>query len=89
MRSGIMIAKVTAQQGLTPSVDDARFVRVCLDILESKKVFNSRAREQHTHQRKMLLSLLEHHAPSQQPARSRARKESQHEAHTKYNSDSE
>ena len=62
LRACIMIGQVTAMQGLHPSADDARFVRTCLDVLESKKAFTSRARERRAQQRKMLLSLIEHHS---------------------------
>jgi nitric oxide reductase NorQ protein len=61
LRACIMISRVAAMQGLQPSADDARFVTVCLDVLESKKAFTSRARERRTQQRKMLLSLIDHH----------------------------
>ncbi len=61
LRACIMISRVAAMQGLQPSADDARFVTVCLDVLESKTAFTSRARERRTQQRKMLLSLIEHH----------------------------
>jgi nitric oxide reductase NorQ protein len=61
LRACIMIARVTAMQGLSLSADDARFVSICLDVLESKKAFTSRARERRAQQRKMLLSLIEHH----------------------------
>ncbi|MDO9129965.1 MAG: gas vesicle protein GvpN [Anaerolineales bacterium] len=61
LRSCIMIAKVTAMQGLRPSAQDAHFVRICLDMLESKTAFTSQARERRPQQRKMLLSLIEHH----------------------------
>jgi len=61
LRSGIMIAKVTVMQDLQPSARDPRFVRVCLDLLESKTAFTSQAQERRPQQRKMLLSLIEHH----------------------------
>ncbi|MBU0703251.1 MAG: gas vesicle protein GvpN [Chloroflexi bacterium] len=61
LRACIMIAKVAAMQGLQPTVQDPRFVRVCLDMLESKTAFTSQARERRAQQRKMLLSLIEHH----------------------------
>ncbi len=61
LRSCIMIAKVTAMQGLRPSAQDAQFVCICLDVLESKTAFTSKARERRAQQRKMLLSLIEHH----------------------------
>lgn len=62
MRSCIMIARVVAQEHLQPSVNDPRFVGVCLDVLESKTAFTSQARERRTQQRKMLLNLIEHHS---------------------------
>lgn len=61
LRSCIMIAKVTAMQGLHSSASDAHFVRVCLDALESKTAFTSQARERRAQQRKMLLGLIEHY----------------------------
>jgi nitric oxide reductase NorQ protein len=61
LRACIMISRVAAMQGLQLSADDARFVTVCLDVLESKKAFTSRARERRAQQRKMLLSLIDHH----------------------------
>jgi len=61
LRACIMAAKVTAMQGLHPSASDARFVRICLDLLESKTAFTSQSRERRPQQRKMLLSLIEHH----------------------------
>jgi nitric oxide reductase NorQ protein len=61
LRACIMIARVTAMQGLQPSAQDPRFVNICLDMLESKTAFTNRARERRTQQRKMLLSLIEHH----------------------------
>lgn len=63
LRSCVMIAKVAAQEGLHPSAADPRFVRICLDLLESKTAFTSKARERRAQQRKMLLSLIEHHCP--------------------------
>ncbi|MBI4758054.1 MAG: gas vesicle protein GvpN [Chloroflexi bacterium] len=61
LRACIAIARVTAMQGLQPSAQDPRFVRICLDLLESKTAFTSQARERRAQQRKMLLSLIEHH----------------------------
>jgi gas vesicle protein GvpN len=61
LRACIMIAKVTAQQGLHPSARDPRFVRLCMDLLGSKTAFTSKARERRAQQGKMLLSLIEHH----------------------------
>ena len=64
LRACIMIAKVSAMQGLQPSARDPRFVRTCLDMLESKTAFTSQAQERRPQQRKMLLSLIEHHCGS-------------------------
>lgn len=61
LRACIAIARVMAMQGLQPSAQDPRFVRICLDVLESKTAFTSQARERRAQQRKMLLSLIEHH----------------------------
>lgn len=61
LRACIMIARVSAQQKLRPHAGDPRFVSICLDVLESKTEFTTRARERRTQQRKMLLGLIEHH----------------------------
>jgi len=61
LRSCIMISRVAALQDLQPSAQDQRFVKVCLDVLESKTTFTSQARDRRAQQRKMLLSLIEHH----------------------------
>jgi len=61
LRASIMIARVIAQQELPPAASDPRFVGICLDVLESKTVFTSGTRERRAQQRKMLLSLIEHH----------------------------
>lgn len=61
LRACIMIAKVSTMQGLQSSTQDPRFVGICLDVLESKIAFTSQARERRAQQRKMLLSLIEHH----------------------------
>jgi gas vesicle protein GvpN len=61
MRAGIMIARVAAMQAMRPSARDPRFVGICLDVLESKTAFTAQARERRAQQRKMLLSLIEHH----------------------------
>jgi nitric oxide reductase NorQ protein len=61
LRACVMISRVTAMQDLQPSAEDARFVSICLDVLESKIAFTSRTRERRAQQRKMLLNLIEHH----------------------------
>jgi nitric oxide reductase NorQ protein len=65
LRACIMIGRVTAMQGLRLAADEPRFVSVCLDVLESKTAFTSRAQERRAQQRKMLLSLIEHHCGNQ------------------------
>lgn len=61
LRACIAIAKVSGILGLKPSAGDPRFVQVCLDLLEPKTAFTSKARERRVQQRKMLLSLIEHY----------------------------
>lgn len=61
MRACLMICRVCAQQGLLPQASDPRFASIVLDILESKKSFTGRAREQRAQQRRMILALIEHH----------------------------
>ena len=61
MRVCIMIARVVTMQGMALSSADPRFVRICLDVLESKTAFTTKARERRIQQRKMLLQLIDHH----------------------------
>jgi nitric oxide reductase NorQ protein len=61
MRAALMISRVLALQGIAPSADDPRFVTLCLDILESKRSFASREREQRTQHRELLLGLIREH----------------------------
>jgi len=61
LRACIMIARVVAMQGLRASARDPRFASICMDILESKMAFTTQAQERRAQQRKMLLSLIEHH----------------------------
>jgi gas vesicle protein GvpN len=61
LRACLIIARVSAMQGLHPSVQNPRFVRICLDVLESKMAFTNQTRERRAQQRKMILSLIEHH----------------------------
>lgn len=61
LRACIMIARVSALQGLLPSAGDKRFVQICLDVLESKTAFTSKNRDRRIAQRKMLLQLIGHH----------------------------
>jgi gas vesicle protein GvpN len=61
LRACIMIGRMLATQALRPSVADARFVSVCLDVLESKTPFTAKHQERRIKERNMLLSLLEHY----------------------------
>jgi nitric oxide reductase NorQ protein len=61
LRACIMIARVMGMRDMEPSTQEPEFVQICLDVLESKSTFSSQARERRAQQRKMLLSLIEHH----------------------------
>jgi len=61
LRACLMIARVTALQDLQPSAQDGRFLRVCLDILESKVVLSSQVRQRLAQQQELLRSLIERH----------------------------
>ncbi len=63
LRGSIMIAKVVAEQDLRISSADPRFVQACLDLLGARGSFNSRSKDERVQQRKMLMSLIEHHCP--------------------------
>ncbi len=61
LRGSIMIARIVAGQNLRVSSDDPRFVQTCLDLLGARASFNSRSKDDRLQQRKMLLSLIDHH----------------------------
>ena len=61
LRACIMIARLTAAQDLRPSSDDDHFVQICLDVLEGKSAPRTGATDQRASQRKLLLSMIEHH----------------------------
>jgi len=63
MRAAIMIARISAMQGLSASADDPRFIALCLDVLESKRAFNAREQEQRRRHRELLLELIYAHCP--------------------------
>jgi nitric oxide reductase NorQ protein len=71
LRACIIIGKVTGMQKMSPDLHDPRFIQVCLDVLESKTAFTSKARDRRLSQRKMIMSLIEHHCRG---AQSRARR---------------
>ena len=64
LRASIMIARVVADQNLQVSSADPRFVQTCLDLLAAKAAFNSRTSDERLQQRKMLMSLIDHHCPA-------------------------
>jgi nitric oxide reductase NorQ protein len=61
LRACIMIARVVAMQDVNMSVHEPLFLNICLDVLESKTAFTTQARDRRVQQRKMLISLIEHH----------------------------
>ena len=64
LRASVMIAKVCATQDICVDAATPAFVNVCLDVLESKTAFTSKAKERKSEQRKMLLNLVQHHCGS-------------------------
>ena len=71
LRACIMICRVAAMQRFQASAQDPQFVRVCLDVLESKTAFTKKERQRRAQQRKMLLSLIDHHCGGQRTAEQR------------------
>ena len=61
LRACLMIARVTALQGFQPSAQDERFVRLCLDILESKVILSSRQREERMQEHELIRELVRQH----------------------------
>ncbi len=61
LRACILIARVVTMQDVNMSVHDPLFLNICLDMLESKTAFTTQSRDRRIQQRKMLLSLIEHH----------------------------
>jgi hypothetical protein len=59
-----MIARVVADQNLQVSSADHHFVQTCLDLLGARASFKSRSKDERFQQRKMLMSLIDHHCPA-------------------------
>ena len=66
LRACIMIASVVAGQNLSMSATDPRFMQTCLDVLGGRAAFRSRSADERLQQRKMLMSLIQHHCPAKQ-----------------------
>ncbi|MFC5320375.1 gas vesicle protein GvpN [Bradyrhizobium oligotrophicum] len=62
MRSAIMIARIVARELITPSVDDPRFVRLCLDVLAAKA--KPTDRDDRDRFAATLLRLMNNHCPA-------------------------
>jgi gas vesicle protein GvpN len=62
MRSAIMIARIAASESIAPTVDDPRFVRLCLDVLAAKA--KPRNREDRDQFAAALLRLMNNHCPA-------------------------
>jgi nitric oxide reductase NorQ protein len=65
LRASIMIARMVADQKLRASAADPHFVQTCLDLLGARVAFSSRATDERIQQRKMLMSLINHHCPAE------------------------
>lgn len=68
LRACIMIGRMLATQSLQPSASDARFVRVCLDVLESKTPLTVKHQERRIRERNMLISMIEHYCADSETA---------------------
>jgi gas vesicle protein GvpN len=64
LRGSIMIARVVADQNIHVSCADPRFVQTCLDLLGARSSLKSRSKDEQVQQRKMLMSLIDHHCPA-------------------------
>lgn len=64
LRASIMIARVVADQHLRVSSADPRFVETCMDMLGARAGFKSRSKDEQVQNRKMLMSMVQHHCPA-------------------------
>jgi len=62
MRSAIMIARIVARESIAPTVDDPRFVRLCLDVLAAKA--KPTRRDDRDQFAATLLRLMNNHCPA-------------------------
>ncbi len=67
VRAAIMTALVAARLHLQPSPSDERFVRVLLDMLQSKIALTRQARERRAQQHEVLRGLIEKHCDGRAP----------------------
>jgi nitric oxide reductase NorQ protein len=62
MRSAIMIARIVAREAISPTVDDPRFIRLCLDVLAAKA--KPTRRDDRDQFAAALLRLIHNHCPA-------------------------
>ena len=61
LRACIMLSSILANEGQRPTVDNAFFLQICLDVLGGKASFVAPSDERYSRQRKMIMNLIEHH----------------------------
>ena len=64
LRACIMIAKTAAHEGLRPRIGEARFVQLCIDVLEARLTLAEKTLEKHERRRALLLDLIGRHCPN-------------------------
>ncbi|MQT14773.1 gas vesicle protein GvpN [Segnochrobactrum spirostomi] len=71
LRTSLMIARVSAQEGYRVAADDPHFIQLCLDVLEARIFTGARIEGEERHQRReVLLALIATHCPAA-PTRAR------------------
>ncbi len=61
LRACIMLGSILANEKQRPTADNPFFLQMCLDVLGGKATFVAPSDERYSRQRKMIMSLIEHH----------------------------
>ena len=69
LRACIMLGNILTSQGQRPTVNNAFFLQVCLDVLGGKAAFMAPSDERYIRQRKIIVDLIEHHCADTAPER--------------------
>jgi len=64
LRACVILGRVLAHQSQRPSVDNPFFLQICMDVLGGKAAYIAPSDERYAKNRKLIMSLIEHHCGS-------------------------
>ena len=64
LRACVILGRVLASQSLRPAADNPFFLQICMDVLGGKAAYIAPSDERYAKNRKLIMSLIEHHCGS-------------------------